>query len=87
MMALNISRSDRLRPWIGHWYFALPEPRMRFVSPTQHTAIQLLRGRRGLSVADAKLLQWIITFDQPLSRLEQRQLDRLRRAHDERLAA
>lgn len=87
MTTLDISRSDRLRPWIGHWYFPLPEPQIRFVSPTQHTAIQLLRGRADLSVADAKLLQWIITFDQPLSQSEQRWLDRLCRAHDERMAA
>lgn len=87
MTALDISRADNLQPWRGQWYFPLPEPQMRFVSPTQHTAIQLLRARDGVSIADAKLLQWIITYDQPLSPLEKRGLDRLCREHNERIAA
>lgn len=81
------TRRDVLRPWRGEWYYPLPEPQMRFVSALQHIAIQILRGPVGLSVADAKLLQSIITDERPLSPLEQRRLDRLCREHDERLAA
>lgn len=87
MSVQDLTLADALRPWDGRWYYPLPEPGVRFVSPDQHTAIQLLRARDGLKVADAKLLQAIITTDGPLSPGQAFWLRRLSREHDERLAA
>lgn len=77
---------DAFQPWNGAWYYPVPKG-LRFVSPEQHTAIQVLRARDGLRVADAMLLQAIITTDGPLSPGQSYWLARLARQHDERLAA
>lgn len=79
--------ADALRPWDGRWFYELPEPGLRFVSPDQHTAQQILRGRRGLTVADARLLQAIFVHEGELSPGQRYWLQRLAREHDERLAA
>lgn len=78
---------EALRPWDGRWYYPLPEPAIRRVSITQHTALQILAGREGLTVADAKLLQAIAIQEGPLTGTQRFRLDRLAKAHDERLAA
>lgn len=77
---------EALRPWDGSWFYPVPSM-MRFVSADQHTALQILRSREGLTVADAKMLQAIATHDGELSNLAHFRLDRLARAHDERIAA
>lgn len=79
------SLSDALHPWDGRWYVPLPDPGLRFFSLEQFTAKQILRGRNGLTVADARLLQAIVTHDGPLSSLQRHWLRRLAREHDERM--
>ena len=74
-------------PWDGRWYYPLRPKGLRFVSPSQHTATQLLRAHNGLTVADAKLLQAIITTEGKLSPTQSYWLDRLAREYGERIAA
>lgn len=87
MNGLDLELADALRPWDGRWYYPLPDPGMRFVSLEQHSAIQILGAPKGLKVADAKLLQAIITTEGPLSPGQGYWLNRLCREHDEKIAA
>lgn len=79
--------ADALRPWDGRCFADLPEPGLRFFTLEQLTAKQILRGRKGLTVADARLLQAILVHDGELGPGQRYWLERLAREHDERIAA
>ncbi|MXO85231.1 hypothetical protein GRI38_04235 [Altererythrobacter aurantiacus] len=76
-----------LQPWDGRWFVKLPDAGPRLLTLTQHTALQILRGRTGLTNWDARLLQTIATTEGELSSLQRHYLDRLAREHDERVTA
>ncbi|WP_374407449.1 hypothetical protein [Pelagerythrobacter sp.] len=85
MTAHDPDLARALQPWDGSWFYPVPDTGMRFVSLDQHTALQILRGREGLSNADARLLQAIAVHEGELSPGQRFWLDRLARAHDRRL--
>lgn len=86
-MSATDQLADALRPWDGRWFADLPKPGLRFFSLDQFTAKQILRGRKGLTVADARLLQAILVHEGDLSPGQRYWLERLAREHDERIAA
>ena len=76
-----------LEPWDGRWFVPLPPSGLRFVSIAQHTALQILRGREGITNADARFLQVVVTQTDRLSELQRCLLARLSSEHDERIEA
>ena len=75
------------QPWDGTWFGKLPDGGPRLLTLSQHTAVQILRGRIGLTNWEARFLQGIVATEGELSNLQQHYLDRLAREHDERVKA